>query len=354
MGKWEVSAGKWHGSADDTALKTTQDARFYGLSAKLDSPFSNDGKDLVVQYVVKNEQKLDCGGAYVKLLPGGKSFPTASFGGDTPYSVMFGPDICGSNKRTHVILNHPSKEDNLLIKKDVKTETDQLSHLYTLHIKADNTFEVFIDNKSVRAGSLEEEFDFLEPKEIEDPNVSKPTDWVDERMIPDPDDKKPEGFDDIPPEIPSPDAKRPDDWDDKDDGEWEAPMIPNPDYMGDKWMPKMIENPDYKGPWEHPKIPNDKYKPDPKLHAQCKDCTHIGFELWQVTSGTSFDNIIVTDSLAEAQAFAEETFFKMQAKEKKMHDDVKEAEREENARKAKEAEAAAKFQAEMEEPHSEL
>jgi hypothetical protein len=29
--------------------------------------------------------------------------------------------------------------------------------LYTLHVKADNTFEVLIDNKSVRSGSLEDE-----------------------------------------------------------------------------------------------------------------------------------------------------------------------------------------------------
>ena len=41
-------------------------------------------------------------------------------------------------------------------------QSDQLSHLYTLHVKADNTFEVLIDNKSVRTGSLEDEFPFLE------------------------------------------------------------------------------------------------------------------------------------------------------------------------------------------------
>jgi len=29
-------------------------------------------------------------------------------------------------------------------------------------------------------------------------------------------------------------------------GEWEAPMINNPEYKG-KWKPKMIANPDYKG-----------------------------------------------------------------------------------------------------------
>lgn len=30
--------------------------------------------------------------------------------------------------------------------------------------------------------------------------------------------------------IPDPDAKKPDDWDDEMDGEWEPPMVTNPDY----------------------------------------------------------------------------------------------------------------------------
>ena len=72
----------------------------------------------------------------------------------------------------------------------------------------------------------------------------------------------------------------------------------------------MIDNPEYKGEWSHPMVPNPEYKSDPKLHHRCDGCTHIGFELWQVSSGTSFDDIIVTDSIQEAQAFAEETFFK--------------------------------------------
>lgn len=30
--------------------------------------------------------------------------------------------------------------------------------------------------------------------------------------------------------IPDPDAKKPEDWDEDMDGEWEPPMIPNPEY----------------------------------------------------------------------------------------------------------------------------
>merc|ERR1711879_938986 len=119
---------------------------------------------------------------------------------------------------------------------------------------------------------------------------------------------------------------KPEDWDDEDDGEWEPPMVDNPYW--EPWEVKMIPNPLYKGPWEHPKIPNPDYAPDDKLHVVCDvACTHVGFELWQVKSGTLFDDIIVTDSLEEAQAFAEETFFKKKDGEKEMFDANKEKER---------------------------
>jgi len=326
MGTWEHTAGQWYGDKDDKGIKTSVDARFYGLSAKMSKAFSSKDKDLVIQYSVKHEQDLDCGGAYIKLLPG--KVDQAKFGGDTPYSVMFGPDICGSsNKKTHVILHSNKKDENLLIKKEVNTETDDLTHLYTLVIKPDNTFDVLIDNKSVRSGKLDEAFDFLEQKEIKDPDASKPEDWVDKAKIPDPEDKKPDGYDDIPAEIPDPDASKPEDWDDEDDGEWEAPMIDNPDYKG-PWKPKMIDNPDYKGKWKHPMIPNPDYAYDEEMYQVCKDgCTHVGFELWQVKTGTLFDDIIITDSLEEAQKFAEETFFKKKEAEKEMYDKIQQEKR---------------------------
>ena len=336
MGAWETSAGEWHsGDESDKALRTSQDARFYGLSVPLDSPFSNMETDLVVQYTVKHEQKLDCGGAYIKLLPGGSSFDADAFSGDTEYAVMFGPDICGSStRRTHVILNHDGS--NHLIEKDVKCETDQLSHLYTLHIMAaTGTFDVMVDGKSVRTGTIEDEFKMLLPRDIKDPSLSKPADWVDEAQIPDPQAVKPEGHDDISPEIPDPTAVKPEDWDEEDDGEWEPAFITNPDYTG-TWKPKMVANPDYKGLWEHPTVANPDYKKDENLHARCSEanpCTHIGFELWQVTSGTSFDDIIVTDDINEANEFAEKTFYKKVDKEKTMYKDVMEKEREERDRK---------------------
>ena len=146
-------------------------------------------------------------------------------------------------------------------------------------------------------GELRTDYDFLLPKKIPDPSIQKPSDWIDDPMMIDPNDSKPEGWDDIPSEILDPDATKPDDWDDEDDGEWEPPVISNPEYKGE-WSPKMISNPDYKGTWEHPMIDNPEYKDDPSI-ALYDDISIVAFELWQVKSGTLFDNIVVTDQFDE-------------------------------------------------------
>jgi len=69
----------------------------------------------------------------------------------------------------------------------------------------------------------------------------------------------------------------------------------------------MIPNPDYKGPWEAPSIPNPDYHDDPTLHAF--NTAYIGFDLWQVKSGSIFDNILITDDVDYAQEFADKNFF---------------------------------------------
>ena len=203
---------------------------------------------------------------------------------------------------------------------------DNLSHMYTLIIHPDNTFEYRIDGVEEAHGNLEDGWKFLPPKTIADPTDKKPADWVDEAQIPDPEDKKPEDWDDIPAEIPDPDAEKPEDWDDEDDGEWEPPMIPNPEYKGE-WQPKMIDNPEYKGEWAPRMIDNPDYVADDKLYNVCKDCEYVGFELWQVRSGSIFDDIIVCDDGKEAEAFAKETFFKKAEGEKKMYEEFKEQEK---------------------------
>jgi len=336
-GEFTHSAGDFYGDAEaDKGLMTSQDARFYGASTKL-TQFSNEGKDLVIQFSVKHAQKIDCGGGYIKLFP--SSLEQEHMSGDSDYNIMFGPDICGtSNKKIHVIFNYKGK--NLLTSKTIPCETDQLTHVYTLIVKPDNTYEVRVDGTSKEKGALEDDWEFLLPKMIKDPAQSKPADWVDNSQMDDPEDVKPEGHDDIPKEIADPEAEKPDDWDDDADGEWEAPTIENPDYTG-PWEAKQIDNPDYKGPWVHPDIANPDYVADDQLY-KYTDNAFLGFDIWQVKSGTVFDNIIVTDDIAEAEALMAETFTKNKDAEKTMFDEA------EKKRKDEEAEERKKLDAERE------
>jgi hypothetical protein len=80
---------------------------FYSITAPLDKPATSKGKDLVIQLSAKieNHQYAFCGGGYIKLLPAGTKAET--FGGNDPYHIMFGPDLCGYDvSHVHLIFNH--------------------------------------------------------------------------------------------------------------------------------------------------------------------------------------------------------------------------------------------------------
>lgn len=63
-------------------IQTTIDARHFAISAKIPQ-FSNQNRTLVVQYSIKFEQDIECGGGYIKLMSGYVN--QKKFSGDTPY-----------------------------------------------------------------------------------------------------------------------------------------------------------------------------------------------------------------------------------------------------------------------------
>merc|ERR1719446_405987 len=239
--------------------------------------------------------------------------------------MMFGPDKCGYTKRTHLIFSYKGK--NVLKKSDLdyKQEGEGTSHLYRMILRPDNTVRVEIDEEKIYEGSLKEDWELLQPKEISDPEDKKPSDWVEDAMMDDPADKKPEDWVEEK-RIVDAEAKKPDDWDDEEDGEWEAPMKDNAAYKGE-WSVKRISNPAYKGLWEAKKIANPEYEDDDELY-KFADFGFIGFDLWQVKGGTIFDNIIITDDVAEADEFAQKwkALSAHEKEEKKKADDAKAAE----------------------------
>lgn len=328
-GNWEWTAGEFYSDEmADKGIKTAENAKFYGLSTKFEK-FSNEGKTLYVQFSVKHEQNIDCGGGYVKLFA--SDLDQTNMHGESPYNIMFGPDICGpGTKKVHVIFTYKGK--NHLIKKDIRCKDDVYTHLYTLVVNPDNTYEVRIDDKKVESGSLEEDWDILPPKKIKDPEAKKPDDWDEREKIDDPEDTKPEDWD-KPEHIADPDATKPEDWDDEMDGEWEPPMIDNPEYKGE-WKPKQIDNPDYKGKWIHPEIDNPEFTPDEKLYAY-EDFGVLGFDLWQVKAGTIFDNVLITDNEEDVKelAAAWKTQSEGEKKMKEAQDEEKRLKEEEEQKK---------------------
>jgi len=333
-GVWKWTAGKYSADENDKGIQTGEDYRFYQISSEFPD-FSNKGKDLVIQFTVKHEQNIDCGGGYIKVLPAGLN--QKEFNGDSDYNIMFGPDICGpSTRRVHVIFNYKGK--NHLIKQTIPAKFDTYTHAYTLIVSPDQAYKVLIDNEEVAKGNLVEDWDFLPPKQIKDPKQSKPSDWVDEEEIPDPTAVKPAGWDDISEYIPDPDASKPDDWEDELDGEWEPPMIPNPEYQGE-WETPTIPNPDYKGPWIHPKIDNPDYYEDNEIYAY-KSNKFVGIEIWQVKAGSIFDKILITDDVELAHREAAKV-----SEIAKVEKEVEEKETTE--REAEEAAERARLEAEL-------
>jgi len=322
QGTFVAATGKWFkDAAEDTGIQTSEDSRFFGTSASFDS-FSNDGKELIIQYQAKYEKDVECGGGYMKIGP--KMDDPKAFGDPTPYNIMFGPDKCGYTKRTHLIFTYKGK--NVLKKTDLpyKQEGEGTSHLYRLILKPDNTVKVEIDEENVYEGSIKEDWEILLPKEIEDPDDKKPAEWVESSMMDDPEDKKPDDWVQEK-RIIDDEAKKPEDWDDEEDGEWEAPMKDNPAFKGE-WTVKRISNPEYKGVWEAKKIANPEYVDDDKVYSFA-DFGFIGIDLWQVKGGTIFDNVMITDDLAEADTFAKKwkVLSEFENAEKKKEDDAKAA-----------------------------
>merc|ERR1712008_175659 len=88
--------------------------------------------------------------------------------------------------------------------------------------------------------------------------------------------------------------------------------------------------------WSANKIANPEYVDDDAL-GQYADFGFLGFDLWQVKGGTIFDNVIVTDDVAEADAFAKKwkALSEHETAKKKEDDDSKKADADKKAEEDK-------------------
>jgi calnexin len=345
------------GIAGDTGLVLTREARHYAVTAPVVPPVDLSGSDepLVVQYEVRLQDGLTCGGAYLKLYNATPAFDASTVTGATPYVWMFGPDRCGATDKVHVIARHVSPVSGVAEEKHLaappRTPGDKLSHLYTLVVTpANGSYAVLVDGKPAATGALAADFEppFEPPATIADPDDTKPADWVDEAQIADPSASKPDDWDesapptvpdedavrppgwleDQPASVPDPAAVKPADWDDEEDGEWEPPSVPNPRcitapgcgpwtrpskrnpaYRG-VWKAPLVANPAYKGPWAPRRLPNPAHftEPAPWRLGGGAAIGGVGLEVWTMTGGILIDNVLITRDPAVAAAYAAATW----------------------------------------------
>ncbi|CAN2387410.1 Calreticulin family [Pristimantis euphronides] len=352
-GKWEVAEMKDSKLPGDQGLVLASRAKHHAIGIKLKKPFVFDKKPLIVQYEVNFQSGIECGGAYVKLLSKTSDHNLDHFHDKTPYTIMFGPDKCGEDYKLHFIFRHKNPKTGEYEEKHAKRPdadlksffTDKKTHLYTLILNPDNTFEILVDQNVVNRGSLLNDMNpaVNPPSEIEDPDDNKPEDWDERPKIPDPDAVKPDDWDeDAPAKIPDesavkpegwldnepeyisdPDAEKPEDWDEDMDGEWEAPQvanpkcasapgcgawqrptIDNPNYKG-KWKAPMIDNPNYQGIWKPRKIQNPDFFEDLEPFKMTPFFA-MGLELWSMTADIFFDNFIICSDRAVADQWGKD------------------------------------------------
>jgi len=404
--RWVVSkdsefTGTWkhntysapEGIEGDKGLEVGNEARKHAVSTVFPEPFDPKDKGLVVQYELHTKNAIQCGGAYLKLLSASDALSADGFTNASPYTIMFGPDKCGSTNKIHFILRHKSPKTGEWEEKHLtglysspalnKGET----HLYTAIVGTDNTVKILVDDKEVKSVSLLTKGDFSPnvnpPEQIDDPEDKKPEDWVDEAKIDDPEASKPDDWDedapfkivdpdatkpaewsdDAPLKVADPESTQPGDWDEEEDGEWEAPQVDNPvcsppggcgewnapeinnpAYKG-KWNAPRIDNPAYKGVWGPAQIENPDYFNDEQPHAMAP-IGGIGIELWTMQDGALFDNILVGSDPEQASKAAS-AFKEREEKAKAAKDAAAEVKKEEDAAKA--AEDASKAAVEEEE-----
>ncbi|KFD71758.1 hypothetical protein M514_13075 [Trichuris suis] len=310
-GVWEIGLPQDVLLSNDYGLIMKSAARHHAISSKLDRIFKFESAPLVLQYDVKFQEMMECGGGYVKLISHSKNVDLSQFNDKTSFTIMFGPDKCGPNAKVHLIIRLENPITGKYKEHSAPQSTqslgqyfqDKKTHLFTLGglsvivealfatklfpvINPDDKYYVYVDQREIMRGDLRKTLEpsVIPPSEIDDPMDTKPEEWDEREKIPDPNAVKPDDWDETQPEfiedkdavkpadwyedepefIPDPEAKKPSDWDEDLDGKWEPPVIANPKCKTGSgcgtWSPPQKKNPLYKGKWKPPLVNNPNYK----------------------------------------------------------------------------------------------
>ncbi|KAG0421068.1 hypothetical protein HPB47_003030 [Ixodes persulcatus] len=114
------------------------------------------------KYEVQFQRGQDCGGAYVKLLSDmEKNGDQRQFRDKSPYTIMLGPDKCGTDHKFDEMFK------------------DKRPHPLTLVLTPDNCFKVLVDQRSEAKSSFIEDFEphVNPPVEVNYPMDTRPS-WT--------------------------------------------------------------------------------------------------------------------------------------------------------------------------------
>nr|XP_023022911.1 calmegin-like [Leptinotarsa decemlineata] len=294
-GVWEVEQPHKDAFQGDSGLVLKSKAKHAAIAAALNKPFVFSDKPLIVQYEVLLQDGQECGGAYLKLIseaPETKNLQ--NFHDKTPYTIMFGPDKCGNDHKLHFIFKHKNPRNGTVEEKHCQKPkerleeifSDKLPHLYTLVLRPDNTFEILVDKKIINSGSLLEDFvpPVNPPAEIDDPNDKKPADWDESCVILAP------------------------------------PMNMNSNLLNVSATYTFYLKLAYKKWHLNQLVAIGRHSflivPFVCMHIETSLSfqSAVGFELWSMSQDILFDNIIITEDIAIADKWAEDTFSKKRQK----------------------------------------
>eukprot|EP00993_Chasmostoma_nieuportense_P000038 NODE_1035_length_1696_cov_15.690886_g972_i0.p1 GENE.NODE_1035_length_1696_cov_15.690886_g972_i0~~NODE_1035_length_1696_cov_15.690886_g972_i0.p1 ORF type:complete len:522 (-),score=136.77 NODE_1035_length_1696_cov_15.690886_g972_i0:129-1670(-) len=326
QGKWEWAVPTELVGVEDHGLLMAEPTQHYAIARAIDGGLFPNGRSLVLQYEVKFQSYMSCGGAYIKLLPSNTKLSSMSL--ETNFIIMFGPDLCEGTDKVHFIYRQHDQPSNRWLERRLTNPSrvinDKRTHLYTLIVHPDNSFQILVDLKRVRKGSLLTDFTpplpeqteiddptdipppnseaFIadphshqpaewEPEYIEDPAVTKPSDWVNRpKLIPNLQADPHTWADGSPPMVPNPDCET------LPCGAWKAPLVQNPSHK--KWTPPLIPNPNYQG-WTPRRIPNPLLSP-----ANFTPMGAVGMEVWSVPGNVLLDNFLFGYEVSAAREFA--------------------------------------------------
>ncbi|KAH7825748.1 putative calreticulin family protein [Monocercomonoides exilis] len=178
LNKWEISSnpsytGRWvisrrsydYEQALNPVLTAASRGSLHAISLKVDVSLSNPY--LYLQFIAKGEiYPFGCGGGTLKLFT--EEINQKNYSSDTPFFIQFGPDYCGSKDSIIFIIQKINPKTNEIVAHQLTKNipsgfSTNFSHLYSLCLSADDTFEIMVDGKSVLQGSLHDKTLFSPP-----------------------------------------------------------------------------------------------------------------------------------------------------------------------------------------------